>query len=175
LQGCGLRGKPGSHISCSWEYKRVWGNCNDFWFLMVGNQIANMICSLSFGHNLCFKCWNGSCKPILNISVSRAFQWYKEFFNAMGFDPYNCSLNIRKSIEIPTPKMGVHLGVWRFIPSHSLTLPWAWDVTPGLPSWPTPLQALALVMSPRLGLRHVKYPTKHKKWTTYTFVTTCRP
>jgi hypothetical protein len=32
----------------------------------------------------------------------------------MGFDLYNRSLKIRKSIETPTPKMGVHLGVWRF-------------------------------------------------------------
>jgi hypothetical protein len=29
----------------------------------------------------------------------------------MGFDPYNCPLKIRKSIGIPTLKMGVHLGV----------------------------------------------------------------
>jgi len=28
-------------------------------------------------------------------------------------------------------------------------------VTPMLPSWPTPLQALALVASPRLGLQHL--------------------
>jgi hypothetical protein len=28
-------------------------------------------------------------------------------------------------------------------------------VTPKLPSWPTPLQVLALVVSPRLGLRQV--------------------
>jgi hypothetical protein len=27
-------------------------------------------------------------------------------------------------------------------------------VTLGLPSWPSPLQALALVASPRLGLQH---------------------
>jgi hypothetical protein len=28
-------------------------------------------------------------------------------------------------------------------------------MTPRLPSWPTLLQAFALVLSPRLGLRHV--------------------
>jgi hypothetical protein len=38
----------------------------------------------------------------------------------MGFDPYNCFLTIRESIETPTPKMGVHLGVWRFN-SHTLS------------------------------------------------------
>jgi hypothetical protein len=37
----------------------------------------------------------------------------------MGFDPYNCSLKIWESIRTPTPKVGVHLEVWRFIPSHS--------------------------------------------------------
>jgi len=40
----------------------------------------------------------------------------------MGFDPCNRLLKIRKSIGIPIPKMGVHLGVWGFIPSHSLAL-----------------------------------------------------
>jgi hypothetical protein len=37
----------------------------------------------------------------------------------MGFDPYNGSLKIQESIETLTPKVGVHLGVWRFILSHS--------------------------------------------------------
>jgi hypothetical protein len=41
----------------------------------------------------------------------------------MGFNPYNCSMKIQEYIEIPTPKVGVHLGVWRFIPSHSPALP----------------------------------------------------
>ncbi len=53
----------------------------------------------------------------------------------------------------PIPKMGVHLGMWGFTPSHSFALLGAWIVTPGLPSWPAPLQALALVASLRLGLR----------------------
>ncbi len=44
--------------------------------LVVGSQTANLTPDLSFGHNLCFKCPNGSCKPILNIYVLRAFQWY---------------------------------------------------------------------------------------------------
>jgi hypothetical protein len=117
----------------------------------------------SFGHNLCFKCPNGSCKPILNIYISKILQWYKELLNPMGFGSWNCSIKIRESIETLTPKMGIHLGVWGFIPSHSPTVPGAWDVTPELPSWPTPLQAFALVASPRLGLQqlwrwwHMKY------------------
>ncbi len=40
----------------------------------------------------------------------------------MGFDSCNRSLKIWESIRTPTPKMGAHLGVWGFIPSHSLTL-----------------------------------------------------
>jgi len=50
----------------------------------------------------------------------------------MGFDPCNCSLKIQKSIGTPTPKVGAHLGMWRFSPSHSPTLLKARNVTPGL-------------------------------------------
>jgi hypothetical protein len=72
----------------------------------------------------------------------------------MCFDPWNCSLKIWKSIGTPTPKMGAHLGMWKFIPSHSPTLPKAWNVTPMLHSWPAPSQARALVTSLRLKLQH---------------------
>jgi hypothetical protein len=34
----------------------------------------------------------------------------------MGFDPCNRVLKIQESIETPTPKVGAHLGVLRFIP-----------------------------------------------------------
>jgi len=114
-----------SHASCTH------GNRNDFWHLVVRNQIVNLTSDLSFGHNLCFKCPNGSCQPILNMYVPRAFQWYKELFNAMGFDPYNRFLKIRESTEPPIPKVGTHLGVWGFIPSHSLALLGAWNVILG--------------------------------------------
>jgi hypothetical protein len=40
------------------------------------------------------------------------------------------------------------------ISSHFPTLPRMWNVTPKPPSRPTPLQAFALVASPRLGLWH---------------------
>jgi len=115
------------------------GNQGDSQLLMLGSQIANLTLDPSFGHNLCLKCPNGSCEPIWDIYVLRAFQWYKELFNPTGFDPCNPSLKIWKSIMTLTPKVGAHLGVWRFIPSHSPTFPGAWDVTPKLPSWPTPL------------------------------------
>jgi hypothetical protein len=41
----------------------------------------------------------------------------------MGFDPYNCSLKMWEFIGTPIPKVGAHLGVWGFIPSHSPTFP----------------------------------------------------
>jgi hypothetical protein len=85
---------------------------SDFWFLMGGNWTSNLNPDPSFGHNLCVECPNGSCEPILNIYVPRTFEWYKDHLNTMGFDPCNNSLKIPKSIETPTPKVGVHLGVW---------------------------------------------------------------
>jgi hypothetical protein len=104
----------------------------DSWLLMVGSQIDDLTSDPSFCHNLCFRCPNESCEPILNIYIPRDFQWYKELLNPLGFDLCNCSLKIWESTETPTPKVGVPLGVWGFIPSHFLTLPRAWDVTLGL-------------------------------------------
>jgi hypothetical protein len=72
----------------------------------------------------------------------------------MGFDPCNCSLKIWESIGTPTPKVGTHLGVWGFIPSLSLTLSRAWNVTPGIHTWPASSQAFILVASLRLRLWH---------------------
>jgi hypothetical protein len=115
--------------------------------LVIGSQIGNLTLDLSFGHNLCFKCLNGS------FQTSR----FKKLFNSMDFDPCNHLLKIRKSIGIPTLKMRYHLGVWGFIPSHFLTFPWTWFVTLELHSWPAPLQAFALVTSPRIGLWHKVY------------------
>jgi len=120
-----------------------WGNMGDSRLLVVGSQIVNLTLDLSFGHNLCLKCPNGSCKG-LDIYVSRDFQWYKEIFNPLKFDPYNRSLKIWESTGIIIPKVEAPLGVWGFSG--------AWNVIPRLPSWPATLQALALVTSPRLGL-----------------------
>jgi hypothetical protein len=121
---------------------------------VVGSQIGTLTPNPYFGHNLCFKYLNGTCKPILDIYVLRTFQWYNELFNPMSFDPFNHFLKTRKSIGTPIPKMGTHLGVCGCIPSHPLTLPRTWNVTHGLHSWPAPLQAFALITSPRLGSRH---------------------
>jgi len=140
-----------------WHATCTQGNWGNSWLLMVGNQIVNLTPNPSFGHNLCFKCPNGSCKPILNIYISQNFQWYKEIFNPMNFDPWNCYLKIWVSIETLILKVGAHLGVWGFITSHFFALPWAWNVIPRFHTWPAPSQALALVVSPRLGLPQGKY------------------
>jgi hypothetical protein len=112
---------------------------------VVESQIVNLTLGLSFGHNLSCICQNGSCEPILDIFTSISFQWYKELLKAKGFDLFNRSLKFWESTGTPTPKMGVHLGVWVFI----LTL----SHTPGLFSWPVLLQTLALVANPMLGLQ----------------------
>jgi hypothetical protein len=41
----------------------------------------------------------------------------------MGFDPFNHFLKTQESIKTPTPKVEAHLGMWGFIPSHSLAVP----------------------------------------------------
>jgi hypothetical protein len=113
-------------------------NQGDSKFLMVKSQIGKLtIWFLAFLLALCFKYPNGSCKFILDIYVSRAFQWYNKLFNPMGFDPWNFFLKIGGSIGTLIPKVGARLGMWRFIPSHSPTLLGAWNVTPGFHSWPT--------------------------------------
>jgi hypothetical protein len=109
-----LKGKSSTFGSHKLRFPKVFLSSN-----------ANLTPNLSFGHNLCFNYPNGSCKPILDIYVLRAFQRYNEIFNLMGFDPCNCSLKIQESIRTPTPKVGAHLGMWGFILSHFLTLPGA--------------------------------------------------
>jgi hypothetical protein len=119
--------------------------------LVVGSQIANLTLGLSFGHNLCFKCSNEQCKPILDIYASRDFQWYKELFKPLSFDPCNRLLKIRESTGTPTPKVELPWGVkvHSLTPSHTLG---SMLCDSRLPSWPATLQTLALVASPRLGL-----------------------
>jgi hypothetical protein len=71
--------------------------CN-FLFLMVGSQIDNLTYDPSFGHNLYFMDLDGSYEPSLDIHVPRDFQWYKDPFDPMNFDPCNRPLNIREPI-----------------------------------------------------------------------------
>ncbi len=70
------------------------GNWADSQLLVVRNQIANLTSGLSSSHNLCFRCPNEQCEPILDIYVSIAFQWYKNFLKEMCFDPWNCAMKV---------------------------------------------------------------------------------
>jgi len=126
------------------------------WLFLVGSQIDNLTPGPSFGHNLHFRCPNEQCKLILDIYVSRAFQWYKERHKPLSFDPWNFSLKFQESTGTPSPKVGVVLGVWGFTPSHFPTLLGVCDVTPELSLGPQPCNPFALVMSPKLRLRHMK-------------------
>ncbi len=57
-----------SHVICK-QINRV-----DSRLFLVGSQIGSLTLGPSFGHNLCFRCLNEQCEPILDIKVSRAFQ-----------------------------------------------------------------------------------------------------
>ncbi len=83
----------------------------DSQLFVVGSQISSLTPSLSFDHNLCCRCPNGSCEAISDIYTSRTFQRYKEHPNARCFDPYNHVLNFRESRR--TPKSHFRECEWR--------------------------------------------------------------
>jgi hypothetical protein len=125
------------------------GNRVDSRLLVVGSQTTSLTPSLSFGHNLRFRCPNGQCKPILDIYTSIAFQWHKEIIKVMGFDPWNCTLKIWESFWDSNSQHGSSLGSVRV---HALTLfalLGACEVTSGSPSWPATLQALCFGHEPK--------------------------
>jgi hypothetical protein len=133
------------------------GNHGDSWLLVVRSQITNLTPNPSFGHNVYFLCLNGSCKLILYIYISRVFQKHKELFNPMVLTLAIVLWKFKSPSGLQLPKWELILGVWGFIPSHSPTFSGAWNVTPMLHSWPIPSQTLALIMSPRLRLRHLHF------------------
>jgi hypothetical protein len=102
-----------SHVTCTW------GNWVNSQLLVVGSQTANLTRGLSFDHNLCFRCPNGQCEPILDIYASIDFQWYKEISKEMGFDPRNFALKVWESIWDSNSQHGNSLWSVRV---HSLTL-----------------------------------------------------
>jgi hypothetical protein len=113
-QSCSVRQELSnsmSHAICT-HRNRV-----DSRLLVVGSQIANLTPNPSFGHNLCFRCPNRRCEPILDIYVPRSFHWYKEL-NSLSFDPYNRPLNIQESTGTPTPNLGVmgQNDIWALAP-----------------------------------------------------------
>jgi hypothetical protein len=95
--GWGLKQSCSSH----WELSNsvlhatcTYGSRVDSRLFVVESQTTNLTPDLSFCHNLCYRCPNGSCKPILNIYTSIAFQWYKKLLNAKCFDLCNRSLKV---------------------------------------------------------------------------------
>jgi hypothetical protein len=86
----------------------------------LGVASANLTPGLSFAHNLCFRCPNEPRKPNLDIYTSIAFQWYKYFLKARSLALAITLWRFESSFATPTPNMEVQLGVWGFIPSHSL-------------------------------------------------------
>jgi hypothetical protein len=165
-QGCSSWWKLSNNM---WHATFTQGNRGDSWLLVVEkSKIDNLTFDLFFGHNLCFKYSNGSCEFILDIYVLRYFQWYKELFNSMNFDACNRPLKIRESIGTPIPKMGAHLGVWGFIPSHFFTLLRIWNVIPGLTLSPHLCKPLPWSWAQGQGYDNCKIP--QKKFVTFSSI-----
>jgi hypothetical protein len=152
-----LRANLGSKCSLKQSCSSHWELFNDMlhtlcsqvnqvnsWLFLVGSQIGSLTPSPSFGHNLCFRCPNEQCEPILDMYVLKSFQWYIERQKPLSFNPWNCSLKFQESIGTPSPKVGVALGVWGFTPSYSLTLSYtprsmwcdSWAFSWLVPLWP---------------------------------------
>jgi hypothetical protein len=80
--------------------------------------------------------------------ILRFFQFNKFWLLQLPFE----NLGVHQDFN---SKVGAHLGVWGFIPSQFHTLPGTWNVIPNIHFWLAPLQTLALVISPKLGLWHI--------------------
>jgi hypothetical protein len=115
-----LRSRRGLNQSCSSPQELSNGvshftfthqNWVNSWLLVVGSQIVSLTLGLSFDHNLCYKCPNGSCEAILDIHTSRPFQRYKKHFNARCADPCNRALSFWESRR--TPKSHFRECEWR--------------------------------------------------------------
>ncbi len=141
-----------------WDLKQSCSSCYELFngiFHIVYNQVnwvdsclfGSLTLGLSFANNVFFRCLHEQWEPILDIYVPRSFQWCKEHHKPLNFDPCNYSLKFQECTGIPSPKMGVALGVWMFTPSHSLTLsyiPGSMWYDSWASSWPTPLWAFCL-------------------------------
>jgi hypothetical protein len=124
-----------SHALCK-QVNRV-----DSRLFLVRSQTASLTHGPSFGHNLCFRCPNEQCEPILNIYVPRAFQWYKNITNHWIFIPKI----VLWSFGSPP---GLHLpsgSCFRSVRVHSLTFsytPRSMWCDSRASSWPATLQPL---------------------------------
>jgi hypothetical protein len=82
------------------------GNQVNSRLFVVRSKIASLTPGLSFGHNLCCRCPNGSCEPTLDIYTWIAFQWYKERPNERFFDLCNRTLSFWESQKTLCPRFG---------------------------------------------------------------------
>jgi hypothetical protein len=128
----------------------------DSQLLVVGSQTANLTPGPSFAHNLGCRCPNDQCEAILDIYVSRTFQWHQEHPKARCFALFCWALNIRESRRTPNPHFFQVLG---FTP----TLGQSRVATSQL--FATWLCGTLKWVSPRdLGVRQWPYPTKMYLW-----------
>jgi hypothetical protein len=123
-----------SHFTCTHQ-DRV-----DSWLLVIGSQTASLTPGLSFDHNLCCRCLNGSCEVIFDAYSSRTFQWYREHFKSKCFNPCNQALKFWESWRIPSSHF------WK-CESHPHTCPKV-----GL--WQTKCTSLQILQKPVAKLAH---------------------
>jgi hypothetical protein len=97
-----------SHYTCTHQ------GWVDSQLLVVESQIASLTPGLSFAHNLCCKCPNGSCEAIFDIYTLIYFQWCEKHLKARCFDPCNWALKSHTHTLILThththtlPKVGL--------------------------------------------------------------------
>jgi hypothetical protein len=69
-QSCSSLWGLSNGVSHSTYTHRDWVDSQLF---VVGSQTTHLTPGLSFCHNLCYRCPNGSCKPILDIYTSIVF------------------------------------------------------------------------------------------------------
>jgi len=133
------------------------GNRGDSWLLVVGSYIDNLTPDLSFGYNLCVKCPNGSYEPIFDIYVPRAFS--NDIMNSLIWwvlTPAIVFWKFKSPSELQLPKWEL---TWECEGSFPHILLHSWEHERWLPNFIFGLhlrKPLALVVNPRLGLRHFR-------------------
>ncbi len=115
------------------------------WLLVVWSQTTSLTPSPSFARNLHSICPNEQCEPILNIYVSRAFQWS---FNHWVLTPEIAFWRFRSPPGLQLPKLNSLGSVRVHFPSLSYT-PGSMRSDSRAPSWPTTLQPLCLGHEPK--------------------------
>jgi len=104
--------------------------------LVVGSQTASLIPGLSFCHNLCCKCPNGSCEPIFDIYTSLVFQWYKKTPKCKVFWPLQSNSEVSGVPEdSQVPISGMWVSSSHFPQSRVMTIDVQWPSEVFNSSW----------------------------------------